>query len=162
MKTIDLWLFLFPWAKFRKRKGAVKLHTLLKLRASIPSFIIITSGKIQDVNVLDQLIPEPGFFYIIDRAYLDFERLYKFEAEKAFFVIRAKSNLKFPRIYSHPVDNSTGLKCDQTIVLTGYYQSKNYPDNLRRVRYFDCEIEIDLNILTNNFSLPALTIRTTL
>lgn len=156
--TIDLCLSLFPWAKFRKRKGAVKLHTLLDLRGSIPSFIIITSGKIHDVNILDELIPEPGSFYIMDRAYLDFERLYNFEIDRAFFVIRAKANFKFRRIYSHPVDKSTGLKCDQTIVLTGYYQSKHYPDKLRRVRYFDAETEKDLTILTNNFSLPAIVI----
>jgi len=156
--TIDLCLSLFPWAKFRKKKGAIKLHTLLDLRGNIPSFIRITSGKIHDVNILDELVPEPGSFYVMDRGYLDFERLHKFEVEKAFFVIRAKSKFKFRRLYSHPVDKSAGLKCDQTIVLTGFYQAKNYPVKLRRVRYFDSETDKDLIFLTNNFSLPAFTI----
>jgi transposase len=156
--TIDLCLSLFPWAKFRKKKGAIKLHTLLDLRGNIPSFIRITSGKIHDVNILDELVPEPGSFYVMDLGYLDFERLHKFEVEKAFFVIRAKSKFKFRRLYSHPVDKSAGLKCDQTIVLTGFYQAKNYPVKLRRVRYFDSETDKDLIFLTNNFSLPAFTI----
>lgn len=156
--TIDLCLSLFPWAKFRKHKGAIKLHTLLDLRGSIPSFIVITSGKIHDVNILDILIPEAGSFYIMDRAYIDFVRLYRFEIEKAFFLVRAKSNFKFRRLYSHPVDKSTGLKCDQVIVLTGYYQSKDYPNKLRRVRYYDADTDKDFVFLTNNFSLPAITI----
>jgi transposase len=156
--TIDLCLSLFPWAKFRKLKGAIKLHTLLDLRGSIPSVIIITSGKIHDVNILDELIPEPGSFNIMDRAYLDFERLYRYEIAKAFFIIRAKSNFQFRRLYSRPVDKSTGLKCDQTIVLTGYKQSNKYPDKIRRVRYIDPDTKNDITILTNNFSLPAIVI----
>lgn len=156
--TIDLCLSLFPWAKFRKRKGAVKLHTLLDLRGNIPSFIKITDGKVHDVNILDELIPEPGSFYLMDRGYLDFSRLYKFELEKAFFVTRSKSNFKYRRLYSHPIDKSTGLRCDQTIVLTGYYQSKDYPDKLRRVRYYDSATNHNLTFLSNNFSLPAITI----
>ena len=156
--TIDLCLSLFPWAKFRKKKGAVKIHTLLDLRGSIPVFIRITTGKIHDVNILDELIPEPGAFYLMDRGYLDFDRLYQFELENAFFVTRAKSNFKFRRLYSHKVDKSTGLKCDQTIILTGYYQRKNYPEKLRRVRYYDSNSDHNLTFLTNNFSLPAITI----
>jgi hypothetical protein len=156
--TIDLCLSLFPWAKFRKRKGAVKIHTLLDLRGSIPVFIRITTGKIHDVNILDELIPEPGAFYLMDRGYLDFDRLYQFELENAFFVTRAKSNFKFRRLYSHHVDKATGLKCDQTIILTGYYQRKDYPEKLRRVRYYDSDTDHNLTFLTNNFSLPAITI----
>jgi len=156
--TIDLCLSLFPWANFRKTKGAIKLHTLLDLRGSIPSVIIITTGKIHDVNIMDELIPEAGSFYVMDRAYLDFARLYQYEINKAFFVIRAKSNFQFRRIYSHAIDKSTGLKCDQTIVLTGYNQRKKYPDKIRRIRYIDPETKNDLTILTNNFSLPAFII----
>jgi hypothetical protein len=156
--TIDLCLSLFPWAEFRQGKGAIKIHTLLDIRGSIPSFINITKGKIHDVNILDQLIPEPGAFYLLDRAYLDFKRLYKFEVAKAFFVIRSKSNFKFRRLYSHPIDKSTGLKCDQTVVLTGFYQSQDYPDKLRRVRYVDADTQQKLTFLTNNFSLLALII----
>lgn len=156
--TIDLCLSLFPWAEFRQGKGAIKIHTLLDLRGSIPSFINITKGKIHDVNILDQLLPEPGAFYLMDRAYLDFKRLYKFELARAFFVIRSKSNFKFRRLYSHPIDKSTGIKCDQTVVLTGFYQSRDYPDKLRRVRYFDADTQKNLTFLTNNFSLPALII----
>jgi hypothetical protein len=156
--TIDLCLSLFPWAKFRKKKGAVKIHTLLDLRGSIPVFIRITTGKIHDVNILDELIPESGAFYLMDRGYLDFDRLYQFELENAFFVTRAKSNFKFRRLYSHQVDKSTGLKCDQTIILTGYYQRKDYPEKIRRVRYYDSDSDHHLTFLTNNFSLPAITI----
>ena len=156
--TIDLCLSLFPWASFRKHKGAIKLHTLLDLRGNIPTFIEITDGKVHDVNVLDKLIPEPGSFYIMDRGYLDFARLFLFHQFSSFFVIRSKSNFKFKRLYSHPVDKSTGLKCDQTIVLTGFYPSKDYPDKLRRVKYYDCETDKALTFLTNNFNLPALTI----
>jgi hypothetical protein len=156
--TIDLCLSLFSWAKFRKNKGAIKLYTLLDLRGTIPTIIVITTGKIHDVNILDDLIPEAGASYIMDRAYIDFLRLYRFEIEKAFFVVRAKSNFKFRRLYSHPIDKSTGLKCDQIIVLTGFYQSKDYPDKLRRVRYYDSDIDKDFVFLTNNFSLPAITI----
>jgi transposase len=156
--TIDLCLSLFPWAHFRKSKGAIKLHTLLNLRGNIPSFISITDGKIHDVNILDQLILEAGSFYIMDRAYIDFMRLYKFNKFNAFFVVRAKSNLKYRRIYSHKIDKSTGLKCDQTILLTGTDTSKDYPEKLRRIRFFDKENNKDLVFLTNNFTLPALTI----
>jgi len=156
--TIDLCLSLFPWARFRKTKAAIKLHTLLDVKSIIPTFIKITDGKVHDVNILDKLIPEPGSFYIMDRAYVDFYRLYTLPQCLAFFVIRAKSNFQFHRMYSHPVDKSTGLKCDQTIVLTGINSAKEYPQRLRRVRYFDQETELDLSFLTNNFTLPALTI----
>jgi hypothetical protein len=156
--TIDLCLSLFPWAKFRKHKAAVKLHTLIDLRGNIPSFIQITDGKVHDVNVLDDLVPEPGSFYILDRGYLDFERLYHLHQALAFFVIRSKSNLQFRRLYSHPVDKSTGVLSDQTIVLTTFYAAKAYPEKLRRVRYFDRENNKCLCFLTNNFLLPALTI----
>ena len=156
--TIDLCLSLFPWASFRKHKGAIKLHTLLDLRGNIPSFIEITDGKVHDVNILDELIPEPGSFYVMDRGYLDFARLYTFQKFSSFFVIRSKSNLKFRRLYSHPVDKSIGLKCDQTIVLEGFYPSKDYPDKLRRVKYYDHETNRTLTFLTNNFHLPAITI----
>jgi hypothetical protein len=156
--TIDLCLSLFPWAKFRKTKGAVKLHTLLDLRGSIPVFIEITDGKFHDVNILDILIPEAGSFYIMDRGYIDFERLYSLYLSQANFIIRAKSNFQFRRIYSHPVDKSTGLKCDQTINLTGINVSKDYPEKLRRVHYIDQETNDDLVFITNNFTLSAITI----
>jgi hypothetical protein len=156
--TIDLCLSLFPWARFRKTKGAIKLHTLLDLRGSIPTFIEITDGKVHDVNILDILATEPGSFYVMDRGYLDFQRLYTIHQTAAFFVIRAKSNMQSKRLYSHPVDKSIGLQCDQTILLTGHYTAKDYPDKLRRVRYYDCETDKRLVFLTNNFSLPALTI----
>ena len=156
--TINLCLSLFPWAKFRKKKGAIKLHTLLDLRGNIPSFIRITDGKVHDVNILDELIPEAGAFYVMDRGYIDFARLYLFCLYQAFFVIRAKSNLQFRRLYSHSIDKSTGLKCDQTIVLTGFYQKRDYPVKLRRIRYFDAETKKNFTFLTNNFNLPALTI----
>ena len=156
--TIDLCLSLFPWARFRKTKGAIKLHTLLDLRGNIPSFIFITDGKVHDVNVLDELIPEPGAFYIMDRAYLDFERLYIMNQCMAFFVIRSKINTKFRRLYSHLIDKSTGLRCDQTIVLTGVKTKKQYPDKLRRVKFFDDEKERIFSFFSNNFLLPALVI----
>ena len=156
--TIDLCLSLFPWAKFRKTKGAIKLHTLLDLRGNIPTFIEITDGKYHDVNILDELIPEPGSYYIMDRGYLDFERLHNFENSGAYFVIRAKSNFQFRRLYSNKVDKSTGLKCDQTVLLAGFYPSKNYPDKLRRVRYHDSKTGKNFTFLTNNFSIPAITI----
>ena len=156
--TIDLCLSLFPWARFRKHKGAIKLHTLLDLRGNIPSFIEITDGKLHDVNILDYLIPEPGSCYIMDRAYIDFVRLHILTQCFAFFVIRAKTNLQFRRLYSHAIDKSTGLRCDQTIVLTGIKSYKEYPDKLRRIRYFDSENEMYLTFLTNNFELPAFTI----
>lgn len=156
--TIDLCLSLFPWAKFRKTKRAIKLHTLLDLRGNIPTFIEITDGKYHDVNILDELIPEPGSYYIMDRGYLDFERLHNFENSGAYFVIRAKSNFQFRRLYSNKVDKSTGLKCDQTVLLAGFYPSKNYPDKLRRVRYHDSKTGKNFTFLTNNFSIPAITI----
>lgn len=156
--TVDLSLSVFPWARFRRTKAAIKLHTLLDLRGSIPTFIHISDGKLHDVNVLDQLIPEPGSFYIMDRAYVDFARLYIMNLCAAFFVIRAKSNFQFRRIYSHPVDKDTGLKCDQTIMLTGFYTSKDYPEKLRRIKYHDAETNKTLVFLTNSFTLPALTI----
>ncbi|GBD97545.1 transposase DDE domain protein [bacterium BMS3Abin06] len=156
--TIDLCLSSFPWASFRSSKGAVKLHTLLDLRGSIPTFIHISDGKLHDVNILDTLTPEPGAFYIMDRAYLDFARLYVLTLCSAFFLLRAKSNLQCKRLYSHPVDRTTGLICDQTILLTGIKSSQEYSDKLRRVKYFDVETQKRLVFLTNNFSLPALTI----
>jgi len=156
--TVDLCLSLFPWALFRKTKGAVKLHTLLDLRGNIPTYLWITEAKVHDVNILDELIPEPGSFYVVDRAYIDFHRLFKLNQEKAYFVVRAKRNLKFKRVYSHPIDKSTGLKCDQTIVLPNYYTSKDYPEKLRRVKFHDSEHDKDLVFLTNNFNLQAITI----
>ena len=156
--TIDLSLSVFSWAHFRQTKAAIKLHTLLDLRGSIPTFIHISDGKLHDVNVLDELIPEPGSFYVMDRAYLDFSRLYSMNQWSAFFVIRAKSNFRFRRLYSHPIDKKTGLKCDQTILLTGFYSSKGYPEKIRRIKYHDAETNKTLIFLTNNFSLPALTI----
>ena len=156
--TIDLCLSLFPWAHFRRQKGAIKLHTLLDLRGNLPSFIEITDGKVHDVNILDDLIPEPGSYYIMDRGYLDFKRLYTLTQSFAFFVIRSKTNLKFRRLYSRPVDKSTGLKCDQTIVLTVTKFAKDYPDKLRRIRYLDAETNLDRTFLSNNFIIPALTI----
>ena len=135
--TIDLCLSLFPWAHFRKKKGAVKLHRLLDLRGNIPTFILITTGKIHDVNVVDELIIEAGSFYIMDRGYIDFKRLYQINIDKGYFVVRAKSNLKYRRLYSLPIDKSTGLKCDQIIVLTGKDSSRDYPLKLRRIRYYD-------------------------
>jgi len=156
--TIDLCLSLFPWARFRKTKAAVKMHTLLDLRGNIPVFIEITDGKFHDVNILDILIPEPGSIYIMDRGYIDFERLYSLHSDKAIFVTRAKSNFQFRRMYSHPVDKSTGLKCDQTIRLIGVYTTKYYPEKLRRVRYVDPETQDDFVFITNDFHLPALKI----
>ena len=156
--TIDLCLSVFPWAIFRKRKGAIKLHTLLDLRGSIPSFIWITYGKHHDVNILDELIPEPGSIYLMDRGYIDFGRLFTLHLVQASFIIRAKSNFQFRRLYSHPVDKSAGLKCDQTIMLSGFYASKDYPEKLRRIKFYDNQQNRTLVFLTNNFTLPALTI----
>jgi hypothetical protein len=156
--TINLCLSLFPWAKFRAHKAAVKLHTLLDLRGSIPSLVIITHGKVHDVNILDQLIFEPGAFYIIDRGYLDFDRLYAIHRASAFFVTRAKSNFRFRRLYSRPVDKSTGVQSDQIVILEGFYSRRAYPDKLRRIRYFDTDQNKRLAFLTNNLVLPALTI----
>ena len=153
--TIDLCLALFPWARFRKNKGAVKLHTLLDLRGNIPSFIDITDGKVHDVNVLDILVFEAGSFYIMDRGYIDFKRLYEIHQSLAFFVVRAKSNIKCRRLYSRPVDKTTGLRCDQTIVLTQSFE--DYPEQLRVVKFYDAENDLRLTFLTNNFALDALT-----
>jgi len=152
--TINLCLSLFPWARFRKRKAAVKLHTLLDLRGNIPSFIKITDGKRHDVHILDDLVPEPGSYYVMDRGYLDFERLHAFSLRLAFFVTRAKTNLRFRRVESKPVDKATGVRSDQTIVLTGINTAEHYPDKLRRVRFFDVENQKKLVFLTNDFSLP--------
>ena len=156
--TIDLCLSVFPWAPFRSTKAAIKLHTLLDLRGNIPSFIFISDGKLHEVNILDQLVPEPGAFYVMDRGYIDFERLSRFDEAGSFFVTRAKSNLKVQRRYSHPVDRSTGLICDQTVVLTGFYSRKGFEAPLRRIRFKDPETNKTLIFLTNNFALPALTI----
>jgi hypothetical protein len=156
--TIDLCLSVFPWAPFRTTKAAIKLHTLLDLRGNIPSFIFISDGKLHEVNVLDQLVPEPGAFYVMDRGYLDFERLGRYDAAGSFFVIRAKSNLNAQRRYSQTVDRRTGLICDQTVVLTGYYSHKGFDAPLRRIRFKDPESGKTLVFLTNNFVLPALTI----
>lgn len=156
--TIDLCLSVFPWAAFRSTKAAVKLHTLLDLRGSIPSFIHISDGKLHDVNVLDLLVPEAGAFYIMDRAYLDFERLYTLAQMGAFFVTRAKLNMDARRLYSAPTDRSTGVICDQTIALNGFYSSQHYPQHLRRIRFKDPETDKTLVFLTNHFQLPALTI----
>jgi len=156
--TIDLCLALFPWAEFRKRKGAVKLHTLLDLHGNIPSVIIITTGKVHDVNILDQLIIEIGAIYIMDRGYLDFARLYKIHRASAFFVTRTKRNFSRTRLYSQPVDKSTGVQCDQIVVLKGHYAKKDYPEKLRRIRYFDSKNKKTFVFLTNNFLLPAITI----
>lgn len=156
--TIDLCLKLFPWAKFRKRKGAIKLHTLLDLKGNIPSFLQISAGNLHEVNILDELIFEAGSFYIMDRGYLDFERLYRLHQLHAIFVVRAKINLQYRRLYSRPVDRSTGLRCDQIIRLTGPLPLKYYPEKLRLVKFYDQEHDMRLIILTNNLSLPALTI----
>jgi hypothetical protein len=156
--TIDLCLSLFPWATFRKRKGAIKLHTLLDLHGSIPSVIIITHGKVHDVTILDQLLPEAGAIYILDRGYLDFGRLYSLHQALAFFVMKAKSNFNCKRLYSQPVSKPTGVQCDQIVVLKGFYAHKDYPEKLRRIRYVDAETNKRFIFLTNNFVLPALTI----
>ncbi len=156
--TIDLCLSLFPWAPFRSTKAAVKLHTLLDLRGSIPTFIHISDGKLHDVNVLDLIIIEAGAFYIMDRGYLDFKRLYALDQARGFFVTRAKRNLDARRVYSAPVDRSTGLISDQTIALNGHYAAKRYPAHLRRIRFRDPETGKVLVFLTNQFTLPALTI----
>jgi hypothetical protein len=156
--TIDLCLSLFPWAKFRQRKGAIKLHTLLDLRGSIPTLIYVTQGKTHEVNLLDDLLIEPGAIYIFDRGYLDFSRLYKIHQCGAFFIIRAKSNFRFRRIYSQPVDKTKGVQADQIIKLRGFYARKDYPERLRRIRYLDPERKKRLIFLTNNFTLPAFLI----
>ena len=156
--TIDLCLSMFPWAKFRKTKGAVKLHTLINLQGNIPEFILISDGKLHDVNVLDYLTPAPGAYYVMDRGYLDFARLYELDQAKAYFVTRAKKNFNFQRRYSHEVDKSTGVQCDQTIILKTFYSLQGYPQPLRRIRYFDENLGKRFVFLTNDFDLPAMTI----
>ena len=156
--TIDLCLSLFPWAKFRKHKAAVKMHTLLDLHGNIPTFIRITDGKVHDVNILDEILPEAGAFYVMDRGYVDFERLYVFTLSAAFFVVRTKSNVLIQRRYSHPVDKTTGVRSDHTVILTAINSVKAYPDQLRRVSYLDVKTRKRFKFLTNNFTLPALTI----
>lgn len=155
---IDLCLSLFPWAKFRNRKGAIKLHTLIDLRGSIPAVVIITHGKIHEVTILDDLLIEPGAIYIMDRGYLDFVRLHRIHQSSGFFVTRAKKNFNFKRLYSNRADKKTGVQCDQIVVLQGFYAKKDYPDKLRRIRYYDAESNKTLVFLTNNFLLPAVTI----
>jgi transposase len=156
--TIDLCLSLFPWAKFRKHKAAVKMHTLLDLHGNIPTFIRITDGKVHDVNVLDEILPEAGAFYVMDRGYVDFERLNVFTLSAAFFVVRTKSNVLLQRRYSHPVDKTTGVRSDHTVILTAINSARAYPEPLRRVSYLDVKTRKRFKFLTNNFTLPALTI----
>ena len=156
--TISLCLSLFPWAKFRKTKAAVKAHTLLDLRGNIPAWLHITTGAVHDVKALDLLPIEPGAFYLLDRGYLDFTRLYALAQQLAFFITMTKSNTNYRRLYSRPVDKNTGLRCDQTIVLTNYYAHRDYPDKLRLVKYVDPETALRLGFLTNNFQLPALSV----
>lgn len=156
--TIDLCLAMFPWARFRERKGAVKMHTLIDLHGNIPLFVCVTDGKVHDVNILDQIVPEAGAFYVMDRGYLDLERLYRVTLAAAFFVTRTKENVLLQRRYSHAVDRSSGVRSDHTVVLTTPGSVKHYPAALRRVRYFDAERQRFLVFLTNNFELPALTI----
>jgi IS4 transposase len=149
---------LFPWARFRKTKAGIKLHTLLDLRGSIPSFIAITEAKLHDVNILDELTPAPGVIYVMDRGYLDFERLYAFHQAPAFFVIRSKSNTDLRRLYSNPVDKDSGVRCDQIVVLSGFYTHRSYPERLRRIKFYDAKRDKRLTFLTNQFTLPAATI----
>jgi hypothetical protein len=156
--TIDLCLSLFPWARFRKHKAAVKMHTLLDLHGNIPTFISITDGKVHDVNILDEFLPEAGAFYVMDRGYVDFERLFEFTLSSAFFVVRTKSNVLLQRRYSHAVDKTTGVRSDHTVILTAMDSATAYPDALRRVTYLDVETKKRFKFLTNNFTLPALTI----
>src|SRR6266850_5095598 len=156
--TIDLCLSLFPWAKFRQHKGAVKMHALLDLHGNIPTFIAITDGKVHDVNILDEIQPEAGAFYVMDRGYVDFERLHGFTLSSAFFVVRTKSNVLLQRRYSHSVDKTTGVRSDHTVILTAIDSAKAYPDALRRISYLDVETRKRFKFLTNNFTLPALTI----
>ena len=156
--TIDLCLSVFPWARFRRTKAGIKLHTLLDLQGSIPVFIWITEAKLADVRILDVLAPEPGSIYLFDRAYVDFRRLHRLSQAHAIFVTRAKKNLQWRRLYSHKVDRATGLICDQTIVLTGVDSATEYPEYLRRVRFRDPESDLKLTFLTNDFTLPALAV----
>lgn len=156
--TINLCLAVYPWARFRKHKAAIKLHTLLDIRARIPTVIIITSGKVHDVNILDELWFEPGALYVMDRGYVDFERLNRIQQASAFFVTRAKKNFRFCRLYSNVVDKSEGIQCDQTVALTGFYARQHYPEKLRRIRYLDPDTNKRLVFLTNNRELPAIVI----
>jgi len=156
--TIDLCLSLFPWARFRKSKGAVKMHTMLDLRGSIPVFVRVTHALVHDVNLLDWFQPEAGSFYILDRAYLDYERLYRIHHASAFFVTHARKSFVFRRLYSRPIDKSVGLRCDQTVKLVSFYPAKAYPDKLRRIRFVDVETDKRFEFITNNFALPAFTI----
>jgi hypothetical protein len=156
--TIDLCLSVFPWARFRARKAAIKMHTLLDLRGPIPTFIEVSDGKLHDVNILDLLVPEPASFYVMDRGYVDFERLYVFHRGGAFFVTRTKRGVRLRRRYSQPVDTSTGVRSDHTVVLASTVSRKHYPDPLRRIHYYDAEQDRSLKFLTNNFDLPALAI----
>jgi len=156
--TIDLCLSVFPWAPFMASKAAVKLHTLLDLRGNIPTFIHISDGKMHEVNILDELAPEPGAFYVMDRGFLDYARLHRFHRAGSFFVTRARANMQYSRRYSHPIERSTGLVSDHTVVLTGHYAQQDFPAPLRRVRFTDQATRTTLVFLTNNFALPALTI----
>ena len=156
--TIDLCLKLFPWARFRRHKAAVKMHTLLDLHGNIPTFIRVTSGDVHDVNILDELVPEAGAFYVMDRGYIDFERLYVFTLSSAFFVVRTKSNVLLQRRRSRPVDKTTGVRSDQTVILSSFQSASAYPEPLRKISYVDAETSARLVFLTNNFNLPALTI----
>src|SRR5271155_1917147 len=153
--TIDLCLSLFPWAKFRKHKAAVKMHTLLDLHGNIPTFIRITDGKVHDVNILDEIMPEAGAFYVMDRGYIDFERLFVFTLCSAFFVVRTKENVLLQRRYSHPVDKTTGVRSDHTVILSSFESASSYPDAFRRVTYLDEETKKRFKFLTNNFALHA-------
>ncbi len=156
--TIDLCLSLFPWARYRAQNAAVKMHTLLDLQGNIPAFIDVTPAKMHEIHTLDILLPEPGSIYILDRGYLDFERLYRLQRALAFFIIRSRKDFRFRRLVSHPVDKNTGLRCDQTVRLQSFYPAKFYPEPLRRIRYHDAETEKSLVFLTNHFDLPTLTI----
>ena len=156
--TIDLCLSLFPWAPYERSKAAVKMHTLLDVRGAIPSFVLVTPGRISDVSALDQLVLEPGSFYVMDRGYIHFARLYRFVLAAAFFVVRARVNMQYHRRYSQPVDKSTGLRCDQIVVLTGRDSSRDYPVPARQIHFFDADHDLHLSLLTNHFALPALTI----
>ena len=156
--TIDLCLSLFPWARFRKFKAAVKVHTVLDLRGNIPVFARVTHALVHDVHLLDWIVPEPGAFYVFDRAYLDYERLYRIHQASAFFVTHGRKSFRFRRLYSYPVDLSTGLRCDHTVKLVSFYPSKAYPEKLRRIRFVDAETDNRFNFITNCFTLPAFTI----
>jgi transposase len=156
--TIDLCMSLFPWAKFRTTKSAIKMHTLLDIRGSIPAWISITPGSVHDVNILDELIPEPGSFYVMDRGYIDFKRLFKLHESGSYFVTRVKKNTKLRRLYTSEIDKSTGLRCDQTVVFGGFYSTQDYPEKLRRIKFYDIEQKRQFVFITNNFTVPAITI----